>query len=205
VTAFFSLLGDQILVSRESQPFGDVPMERALILLCQACQRSVVVVLDNLSNGVHWYPAPGAGRLDEAVPKEIASCYDEGMRCLGIGASRAAAVMFRSALALFVKDKGGDNACKERHLKTALGHMKNDGSLHPSLWDWAEHLNQLGNEGAHPEDYDEVTKAEAADLGSFVHHLIQHEYEMPARLQRARAMSQAAVAAEAADAEAGPS
>jgi hypothetical protein len=109
--------------------------------------------------------------------------------------------MFRSALALFVKDKGGDKASAERHLKTALKHMKEDGSLHFSLWDWADHLNQLGNEGAHPEDYDDVTHAEAAELGNFVRHLLQHEYEMPARLQRSRAASEAALAAEAAEGE----
>jgi hypothetical protein len=44
--------------------------------------------------------------------------------------------------------------------------------------------NQLGNEGAHPEDYDDVTEAEATGLGKFVRHLIRYEYEMPAQLLR---------------------
>lgn len=124
------------------------------------------------------------GILDKQVNREVASAYDEGMRCLSIGASRAASVMFRSALHLFVKDKGGEKARGERFLKPALRHMKESGDLHKSLWDWADHLNQLGNEGAHPEDYDEVTVAEAEGLGKFVHHLIRHEYEMPAQLLR---------------------
>jgi hypothetical protein len=42
----------------------------------------------------------------------------------------------------------------------------------------------LGNEGAHPEDYDDVTAEEAEGLGKFVRHLIRHEYEMPAQLLR---------------------
>ena len=46
--------------------------------------------------------------------------------------------------------------------------MRKDGSLHPSLWDWADHLDQLGNEGAHPEDYDEVTSEEATALATLV-------------------------------------
>lgn len=143
----------------------------------------------NLGTGLHWYPAPGAGVLDPAVPPAVASAYDEGQRCLSIGANRAAAVMFRSTLMLFVKDKGGDRARAERHLKPALKIMRDDGSLHNSLGDWAEHLNQLGNEGAHPEDYDEVTAEEAKDLARFVRHLIQHEYEMPAALLRARGLA----------------
>ena len=118
-----------------------------------------------------------------AVP-DVASAYDEGMRCLSIGANRAAAVMFRSALHLFIKDKGSEAAQGERHLKNALKHMKKDGDLHKSLSDWADHLNQLGNEGAHPEDYDDVTAVEADGLSKFVRQLIAIEYEMPARLMR---------------------
>jgi hypothetical protein len=154
------------------------------ILRCDGCQNAVVVVTNNDGEGVHWYPPPGSGVLDRQVNAGVASAYDEGMRCLSIRANRAAAVMFRSSLSLFVKDKGGETARAERHLKTALKHMKNDGDLHKSLWEWADHLNQLGNEGAHPEDYDDVTAEEADGLGKFVRHLIRHEYEMPAQLLR---------------------
>ncbi|GAA1478993.1 hypothetical protein GCM10009623_34390 [Nocardioides aestuarii] len=163
---------------------GFAAAEQAAILRCAGCKDAVVVITDGAGSGLHWYPAPGMGTLDRAVHKGVASAYDEGMRCLGIGANRAAAVMFRSALSLFVKDKGSEAAKGERHLKTALKHMKADGDLHKSLWEWADHLNQLGNEGAHPEDYDDVTSGEAEGLGKFVRHLIAHEYEMPARLLR---------------------
>lgn len=166
-------------------PFGGFYATHHLaVLRCAGCGQATVVVTDQTGSGVHWYPAPGSGVLDPQVNPAVASAYDEGMRCAGIGANRAAAVMFRSALHLFVKDKGSDAAKGERHLKTALKHMKDDGDLHKSLWDWADHLNQLGNEGAHPEDYDDVTAEEADGLGKFVRHLIRHEYEMPAQLLR---------------------
>lgn len=162
--------------------------ERADVLTCHGCQERTVVVTERIGAKelrlVHVYPAPGAGTLDSQVNEDVASTYDEGLRCLNIGANRAAAVMFRAALHLFIKDRGNEQAKKERHLKTALRHMKNSGDLHKSLWDWADHLNQLGNEGAHPEDYDEVTAQEATGLGKFVHQLIHLEYEMPARLLR---------------------
>ena len=128
------------------------------------------------------------GVLDRQVDTGVASAFDEGMRCLSIGANRAASVMFRSALHLFVKDKGNAKAQEERFLKPALKHMKDSGDLHNSLWAWADHLNQLGNEGAHPEDYDEITDAEAKSLGEFLRHLIRHEYEMPAQLLRAQGL-----------------
>lgn len=154
------------------------------ILRCDGCGNAVLSVTDRDGRGVHWYPPPGAGTLDKQVNSGVAAAYDEGMKCLSIGSNRAAAVMFRSSLSLFVKDKGSERARGERHLKSALKHMKADGDLHKSLWEWADHLNQLGNEGAHPEDYDDVTAEEAEGLGKFVRHLIRHEYEMPAQLLR---------------------
>jgi hypothetical protein len=154
----------------------------------QGCNRGTAVVTDRFGRGIHWFPAPGMGLLDAQVNKRVASAFDKEMRCLSIGANRAAAVMFRSSLSLFVKDKGNAAAKAERYLKNALKHMKDDNSLHPSLWRWADHLNQLGNEGAHPEDYDDVTAAEAAELGEFVRHLIRYEYEMPAQLLRAQGL-----------------
>jgi hypothetical protein len=163
-------------------------VEMMSVLTCNGCgEGSVVVTKDHGGRNLellHIYPAPGAGILDRQVNRGVASTYDEGARCLSIGANRAAVVMFRSALSLFVKDKGSDKAKKERHLKNALKHMKDDGDLHKSLWDWADHLNQLGNEGAHPEDYDDITAEEAEGLGKFVRHLVRHEYEMPAQLLR---------------------
>jgi Domain of unknown function (DUF4145) len=163
-----------------------MPDTRVSLLNCQGCDHGVLVVSDAAGNGIHWWPAPGAGTLDPGVNEGVASAYDEGMRCLGIGANRAAAVMFRAALHLFVKDKGDEKAKEERHLKTALKFMKDSGHLHQSLWDWADHLNQLGNEGAHPEDYDDVTADEADALAKFVRFMIEQEYELPARLRRAR-------------------
>jgi len=158
------------------------------VLTCNGCQESNVVVTERSGSQefglMHIYPPPGAGTLDQQVSDEVASTYDEGMRCLSIGANRAAAVMFRATLHLFIKDRGNEEAKAERFLKPALKHMKESGDLHKSLWDWADHLNQIGNEGAHPEDYDGVTTQEATGLGRFVRQLIHLEYEMPAQLLR---------------------
>lgn len=176
------------LAGRASAGHGWLATHSLSTLVCSGCKKGTLVVTDQMGEGIHWYPAPGMGILDKQVDSGVASTYDEGMRCLSIGANRAASVMFRSVLHLFVKDKGNAKAQAERFLKPALKHMKESGDLHRSLWDWADHLNQLGNEGAHPEDYDEVTAAEAEALGGFVRHLIRHEYEMPAQLLRAQGL-----------------
>lgn len=180
----------ETLARRKTDAWGgdSIGTHRTNTLFCSGCKKGTLVVTNNLGEGIHWYPAPGMGILDTQVDERVASAYDEGMRCLSIAANRAAAVMFRSSLSLFVKDKGNEKAKAERHLKNALKNMKEDHSLHPSLAEWADHLNQLGNEGAHPEDYDDVTADEARELGDFVRHLIRHEYELPAQLLRSRGL-----------------
>lgn len=155
----------------------------AAILRCMGCNRNTVVITEG-GAGILWFPQSASGVVDDSVPAPIASAYNEGMRCLGIGANRAAAVLFRAALALFIKNRGTDAAKAERHLKVALKQM--GAQLHPSLLEWAQHLNQLGNEGAHPEDYDDVTAEEAAELARFLQQLMLFEYEMPAGLVRAK-------------------
>jgi hypothetical protein len=65
-------------------------------------------------------------------PSKHASCYDEGVRCLGIAATARQPSCF-AVLTLFIKDKGSVRAKAERHLRTALKIMNKDGSLHASL------------------------------------------------------------------------
>lgn len=185
---------EKVLRRMKRQSYAGFVEERADVLTCNGCQESTVVVTERFGSTelglMHVYPPPGAGTLDKQVNDEVASTYDEGMRSLSIGANRAAAVMFRAALHLFIKDRGNDEAKAERFLKPALKHMKESGDLHKSLWAWADHLNQIGNEGAHPEDYDEVTAQEAMGLGKFVRQLIHLEYEMPAQLLRDQGLLQ---------------
>ena len=75
------------------------------ILRCDGCQNAVVVVTDNNGEGVHWYPPQGSGVLDRQVNAAVASAYDEGMRCLSIRANGAAAVLFRSSLAYWLRGR----------------------------------------------------------------------------------------------------
>ena len=87
---------------------GWIPETEAALLRCQGCERATIVVTDSNGVGLHRYPTPGAGALDPAVDPRVASAYDEGMRCLSVGANRAAAVVSRSAVRLFIQDKGSE-------------------------------------------------------------------------------------------------
>ena len=154
------------------------------------CRDSLVVIerwVDGEWSGVHWWPTPGSGSLDPSVPVAVASAYDEGMRALAIAAPRAAVVMFRGALAEIVGDKGSATAQAKGTLYEQLKVMDTDGTLHPSLVDWAKEIRVLGNVGAHPSSLGTVTVADASDLGHLVAQMINVLYETPARIARTRA------------------
>jgi len=65
--------------------------------------------------------------------------------------------------------------------------MSQDGSLHPSLVDWAREIRLIGNAGAHPDALDPVSDEEATDLARLCRQLLHVVYEVPARIARNRA------------------
>lgn len=174
---------------------GDYIYESAAVLRCMGCGSAVISISkDSLMGGVDWmpgepfyfYPPLSAGTLDQSVPAKMISCFDEGQRCLSVGAFRAAAVMLRGVLAEFVQEKGSPNAQGQKDLYLRLKVMAEEGALHPTLVDWAKSIRILGNEGAHTEKFDPVTRDEAYAIAALARHLIQMEYEVPAQMERAR-------------------
>lgn len=138
-----------------SMGWGELPVkldgsERSIVLKCMGCQDSVVVVERRVKpsangqppiyEGIHWWPLPGLGDLDPDIPTQVVSAYSEGMRALSVKAVRAAAVMFRGMLAQVVVDKGSAVAQAKNSLYAKLEQMSQDGSLHPSLVEWAREI-----------------------------------------------------------------
>jgi Domain of unknown function (DUF4145) len=164
--------------------------ERAVVLRCQGCRLGTVVIErardhpNDTWDGVYWWPTPGAGHLDPAVPEGIAEPYDEGMRCLAVKANHAAVVMFRSALYGIVDDQGSEAAKQKRRLGAQLKQMAADHTLHPSLVPWAERIKDLGDIGAHAlERGVVVAPKQAADLGRLTRQMIRILYEVPASIR----------------------
>jgi hypothetical protein len=166
--------------------------ERVTILSCAGCSGAVVVVENHTRQGawepVHWWPLISISSMaEDDVSDKVLSCFDEGLRAVAVQAPRSAAVMFRAALAELVKDKGSPEAKSKGSLNAKLKQMCADGSLHPSIAEWAEEIKVLGNVGAHPDDRGDVTNEEARELARLTRHLIEFVYEVPARISRARA------------------
>jgi hypothetical protein len=94
--------------------------------------------------------------------------------------------MFRGMLGAVVRDKGGEAARQASKLVQQLKAMEQEGTLHPSLVEWAAEIRLVGNAGAHPDELEPVDQAEAADLARLCRDLITVVYETPARIRRAR-------------------
>lgn len=188
-------VGETEILSEYSLGGRDV-RELANALTCHGCNGKMIVVSRETwaqegmgvesEEFVLYFPALGAGILDISVPEKIASCFDEGQRCLSVSAFRAAVVMYRGALAEFVVDKGSEKAAGQNALFDRLKVMAEEDDLHPTIIEWAGSIRVLGNEGGHPEKYDPVAKDEAHEIGNLTRYLIEIHYEMPARLARAR-------------------
>jgi hypothetical protein len=177
--------------------------EQVSILSCQGCGQNTAVIEEEYVGGVrrrdggssgacewrgiHWWPIPGMQPADPDVPERIADAVAEGTRCLAVRSPRAAAVMFRAALAEIVTDRGSAAAQSKGSLAGQLKQMASDGDLDRTTADWADHVRIVGNAGAHPNELDPVTQEEAEELARLIKVITDYLYVHPARVRRARA------------------
>jgi hypothetical protein len=119
------------------------------------------------------------------VPTGVAGAYDEGVRCVAVEAPHAAVAMFRTALAHIVEDKGSEEARAKKDLYQRIEQMVTDRTLWESFGEWATHIRQTGNAGAHPEKFEPVSMDQAVDLQKFLRELMNFLYLQPARLASA--------------------
>ncbi len=169
--------------------------EQASFLKCLGCNQIVMTIsIDSVTprkgheNGepFFYYPPLGSRALDDSIPEDVASCYEESQRCISVAAFRATVVMCRNALALFVKNKGSDRAKGQPNLHEKLKVMIDEGDLHGLIGDWADLIRTEGNAGAHSEDYDPVSKERAESISELTKQILYLHYEVPAEVARAR-------------------
>lgn len=186
----------------ESEPD---PAQRVNALFCLGCGEATVVVEEKWIGqhpwregfrggtirwrGIHWWPPVAIAGISDAVPANIRACFVEGLRCLGAGAPRGAAVMFRRTLEAVVRDKGSQAAVaamEQKNLFNGLKVMAEEHTLTPDLAEWAKEIRLAGNVGGHFDPIDDVDLAEAEDLGRLLRSLLIYLYEIGAQIRRAR-------------------
>lgn len=192
VSSFKVVLNESLLTGVRGSTHGT--LESVAVLQCLGCIGKTAVIEETdrfgaaghrFIRGVSWWPTPGADGVDTSVPENIADAYSEGVRCIGVAAPHAAVAMFRTALAHIVDDKGSDEARKQKDLFRRVEQMVADKTLWESFGDWATHIRETGNAGAHPEKFEPVKMEQATDLQRFIRQLIEFLYIQPARLRKA--------------------
>lgn len=170
--------------------------QQVVVLKCQGCLSCSIAIEEhrtvplggNMMTSrwvpLYWWPTPGAAVDLHDVPGDVASAYEEGVRCVSVEAPHAAVAMFRNALAQIVQNKGSEAAKEARTLDAAIKQMTKDRDLYGMFEQWATQIRTWGNAGAHQEAYEPVTLEDAKELQNLTLAMIKYLYIEPANLDR---------------------
>lgn len=154
---------------------------------CQNCG-GLLILLDGTGSAGRAeflvYPT-SVPAVDEAVPQRIRDDYVEGVRCLDIRATKAAATLFRRALQQVMIDQGAEG----RTLNLQVQDLAQKGQLPPSLVEMADEIRLWGNLGAHPDSdgLDEIDRGGVQAGREFLDRVFEWLYIFPARVAATRA------------------
>ncbi|WP_433464380.1 DUF4145 domain-containing protein [Spirillospora sp. CA-128828] len=163
-------------------PSGDIGSDRAI-----CCQR--VVLTGSPGNFERLWPPARQSDLDPAIPAALAASLAEARLCHHAGAHTAATVMVRRTLEALCADRGIPNVTGNgghRSLHAKLQDLRAVGAITADLLDWAIHLKEVGNDGAHDITVF-ATDEEAEDAIALAEDMLRHLYVAPARYARAKA------------------
>ena len=130
------------------------------------------------------YPLPKLTSEFSSVPEEVAKDANESQLCFNVGAWIATAIMCRRTIQRSVRALGA----KDADLTDQIDELATKGVLSLDIKNWAHEIRHFGNLGAHPDAaFGDVTQEDAAQMLDFLKAYLQYVYEMPERVQKARA------------------
>jgi hypothetical protein len=162
------------------------PRERATLFRCNTCGHPLlyeenVDPFDDESTvwmvGSRLWPEPRRS-LSREVPLVLRREFNQAQKCFMAQAYTATAVMVRRTL----EGVCVENKISEKILARALRKMHDEGLIDSRLFEWAQALRVLGNEGAHFTGR-EVNKEDAADALALAEALLDYMYVLSAKFQ----------------------
>ncbi|MGW6212763.1 DUF4145 domain-containing protein [Streptomyces sp. NPDC055109] len=173
----------------ELAPEGDEDFEPLLYTLvsCDKCrtpqllrQESVMVA------GGHWgwtdatreWPSSASAPLSPSIPSSIAREMSEARACFRAKLYTATAVMVRRTLEGMCVDQG----TSKKALFAALGELRDANKIEGRLFDWAQALRALGNQGAHFSK-EAVGREDAQDALELAEALLDYIYVFTAKYE----------------------
>ena len=130
---------------------------------------------------VTWLPQPEQRRYPD-VPPHIAHAATETALCLTSGAYRAVGSLARAVIEAVAKDKKITTGKLYNKIEalTAAGHLR------PHTAQVAHEIRHFGNDMAHGDFTEPITRDEAAVIIDLMSEVLQEVYQGPARIARVR-------------------
>lgn len=113
--------------------------------------------------------------LPPGVPFRVHNTFIEAQRCHKTKSYQAAAMMVRKTVELACEERG----YKEYKLINSIKKMKEAGVIEGRLFDWADALREIGNEGAH--ERNPPARQDVEDALDFTRTLLDYLYVMSAK------------------------
>ncbi|MFK0288789.1 DUF4145 domain-containing protein [Streptomyces sp. NPDC090499] len=171
----------------ELAPEGDDEFSPTLYTLvsCDKCRApQLLVQTAQMEAGNVWgwtdpireWPSDSSGPLSPSIPMAIAREMREARACFGAKLYTATAVMVRRTLEGMCVDQG----TRKKALFDALGELRDADKIEGRLFDWAQALRVLGNQGAHFSK-DAVSREDARDALDLAEALLDYIYVFTAK------------------------
>lgn len=130
-----------------------------------------------------WQPKRVAGEEFEDVPEHIAEAASEAWQCFSIDAYRAACSLARAVVEATAKEKG----ITKGTLHTKIEALEKADHIRAHIKAAAHEIRHLGNETAHGDFIEPVTREEADEILVLMGELLDEVFQSPARIERRRA------------------
>lgn len=126
-----------------------------------------------------FFPIPKEISAPYGVPENIANSYRSAKRLLLLRKDadyEAACIMARKGIEQAVNDLGAEG----KSLYQKIENLEAKRLIPPAMRDWAHHLREIGNEGAHG---GEATEEDAMQAVYFAEMLFTYLYSLPQRME----------------------
>lgn len=173
--------------------YPNEPVIRQQAYTCDNCSRLSVMTYtlrprnvfdrnDDFTTTTEWVPAHGARREFPDVPEHIAAAATEATLCLSLEAFRAVGSLARAVIEATAKEKGITSGS----LWTKIDAMYDAHLIREHIKEAAHEVRYFGNDMAHGDFVNPVTKEEAAEAVELMAEVLHEVFQSPARVARVR-------------------